>query len=360
MAFRGSRVLGGALVALGVFAFAARTHWAIAAEPPARESHPGLDVRYEALAIGTGRSVQTVTTLPRGAANVPLIVFIPWLSCDAVDYPKGPGDGWGRMLIDLARNSGAALVRVERSGNGIGTGPKCEDADLEADIAGFRAALAHAMRMPEIDPARVFLMGGSIGASLAPVLARGVPLAGIVATGGHYKTWLEHMLEIERRRLRLTGSAPAKVTAAMRGYADFYSLYLNGKMTPRAVLAMRPELAPLWIDEPERQYGRPARYYQQVQALDVAGAWDDVRVPVLVIYGEYDWIMSRDDQDLIVATVNRNRPGTATLVVVPKMDHHMALYETPEKAIREEGGRYASVVADEIRRWMSAVKPAQR
>ena len=43
-----------------------------------------------------------------------------------------------------------------------------------------------------------------------------------------------------------------------------------------------------------------------------------------------------------------------------KMDHHMALYETPEKAIREEGGRYASVVADEIRRWIVETKPAQR
>ena len=360
MKIRGNGFVGGAFVALAILAFAARTHCAVAAEPSARESHPGLDVRYESVAIGPGRSVQTVTTLPRGATNLPRIVFIPWLSCDAADYPKGPGDGWGRMLFDLARNSGAALVRVEKTGMGAGNGPKCADADLDADLAGFRAGITHALAIPEIDRSRVFLMGGSIGASLAPGLARGLPLAGIVVTGGHYKTWLEHMLEIERRRLRLSGSAPDKVNDAMRGYADFYSLYLNGPMTPAAVLTKRPDLKPLWNDEPERQYGRPARYYQQLQSLDIASTWDAVRVPVLVIYGEYDWIMSRDDQDLIVATVNHNRPGTATLVVVPKMDHHIALYESPEKAFREEGGRYASLVAEEIRRWIASVKPALR
>jgi len=333
----------------------ARATIAFTPRPRAKETHPGLDVRYESATTDAGFAVGMVVTQPAGTARLPAIVFIPWLSCDGIDYPDGPVDGWSRVLLEIARTSGMVLVRVEKAGFGDSTGPACADADLDADMAGYRAALKEVLRMPRVDPARVFLMGGSIGASLVPILARDAPVRGIVASGGFYKTWLEHMLEIERRRLALDGASPAQITAAMRGYADFYSLYLNGGRTPAQVLAQRPDLAALWYDEPEHQYGRPARYYQQVQKLDVAGAWSEVHVPVLVIYGEYDWIMSRDDQDLIVATVNRRHQDLARLVVVPRMSHNLELFESRQRAFAEQGATPATGVAPEILRFVRDV-----
>lgn len=346
----------GALVLAAALHCGIPTAIAAAAVPKARETHPGLDVRYEAIRTNAGFSVQLLVSAPQGSTTrLPAIVFVPWLSCDADDYPGGPRDGWGHLLFDLARTSGYVLARVEKSGMGIGDGPACADADLAADMAGFRAALAHVTRLPQVDPARVFLFGGSIGAALVPLLAQETPVAGIVASGGYYKTWLEHMLEIERRRLRLSGKPPAEINAAMRGLADFYALYLNARMTPREIATRRPDLAALWDDAPDHQYGRPARYFQQLQALDVAGAWDRVRVPVLVVHGEYDWIMSRDDQQLVVDTVNRHRPGSATLVIVPRMDHNLELFDSPEQAFHGRGGIYARTVAPQILRWIADV-----
>ena len=353
-------ILAGGLLVAGMLAFAGTMHCAVAADGRPRETHPGLDVRYDTVRTAAGFTVQTITTVPQGKSGLPAIVFVPWLSCDPVDYPRGPGDGWGTMLIDLVRTSGYVVVRIEKSGMGEGTGPACANADLEADVAGFRAALAWVVKMRDVDPTRVVLFGGSIGASLAPILARDAALAGIVVSGGHYKTWLEHMLEIERRRLRFAGRSPSQVNAAMRGLADFYALYLNGGMMPRAIAGQRPDLAPLWTDAPEHQYGRPARYYQQLQAQDIAGAWDDVRVPVLVVYGEYDWIMSREDQELIVATVNRHRAGTAKLMLVPRMDHHFTQYDSPERAFAEQGGVYARAVVPEILRWIDATLASRK
>ena len=322
--------------------------------PRARESYPDLDVRYDS-AVTPGGAVSFVVTRPKGGGRLPAIVFIPWLSCDGIDYPAGAIDGWSRVLLELAHTSGMTLVRVEKIGMGDSTGPACVDADLDADIAGYRAALRQIVRLPEVDGSRVLLFGGSIGAALVPILAREVPIRGIIASGGFYKTWLEHMLEIERRRVGYEGATPAQVTAAMRGYADFYSRYLNGGQTPAQVLAQRPDLKALWYDEPDHQYGRTARYYQQVQQLDVAGAWSDVKIPVLVVYGEYDWIMSREDQDLIVATVNRNKPGLARLVVVPKMDHNLSLFDSPQRAYAEQGARPATGVAPEVMRFVKDV-----
>ena len=346
---------GGQPVRFTVERDAARSTIAFTARARPKESHPGLEVRYESATTGAGFAVSMIVTQPPGATRLPAIVFIPWLSCDGIDYPNGPVDGWSRTLLEIARTSGVVLVRVEKAGMGDSTGPACGDADLDADMAGYRAALREIVGMPRVDPARVFLFGGSIGASLVPILARDVPARGIIASGGFYKTWLEHMLEIERRRLAFDGIAPAQVTAAMRGYADFYSPYLNGGRTPAQVLAQRPDLAPLWYDEPEHQYGRPARYYQQVQKLDVAGAWSDVKVPVLVIYGEYDWIMSRDDQDLIVATVNQRRAGLAKLVVVPRMSHNLELFDSPQRAYADQGATPATSVAPQVLQFVKDV-----
>lgn len=127
-----------------------------------------------------------------------------------------------------------------------------------------------------------------------------VDFAGIVATGGFAKTWLERMLEIERRCLRRSGAAPDTIAASRRGYADLYSGYLNGGATPGEVIAKRPDLKPLWTEEPAHQYGRPARYRQQVQQFDVWGAWLASTAPALRVHGEYDWLMSADDPALVV------------------------------------------------------------
>lgn len=319
------------------------------------EQHPGSETIYGSASTAKGFEIRLITTRPAGAGKWPAIVFIPWLSCDSVDYPRGAPDGWGRMLFELIRSSQSVVVRIEKAGVGDSTGPSCMDADLEDDLAGFRAGLKAVGELPYVDANNLFLFGGSIGAALVPILAREIPVKGIIASGGFYKTWLEHMLELERRRLTLSNRTPGDVNAALRGYADFYSLYLNGKATPAEVGARRPELASLWYDLPAHQYGRPARYYHQVQGLNVAQAWSAIDVPVLVVYGEYDWIMSREDQELLVAVVNGRRPNSATLIVVPRMGHNIETFASMAKAFEDDGGEYASSVAADVLRWIRTV-----
>jgi pimeloyl-ACP methyl ester carboxylesterase len=319
------------------------------------EQHPGIEIRYESALTSRGFEVRLLVTHPKGSGPWPAVVFIPWLSCDSIDFPLGPQDGWSRMLFDLIRESGWVVVRIEKAGAGDSTGPSCVDADLEADLAGFRAGLRKVGQLPYVNPKKMFLFGGSIGGALAPVLARESMFKGVVVTGGFYKTWLEHMLELERRRLALAGRTPGEVNAALRGYADFYSLYLNGGATPGDVARKRPDLASLWYGLPGHQYGRPAQYYHQVQALNVAEAWAAVDAPVLVVYGEYDWIMSRDDQELIVDSVNRRRPGSARLVVVPRMGHNIETFASMAKAFEDDSGEYTRAVIDAVLQWLREV-----
>ena len=83
----------------------------------------------------------------------------------------------------------------------------------------------------------------------------------------------------------------------------------------------------LWDGANGQQYGRTTIYYQQLQDLNLMGAWSTIRVPVLALHGEYDWIMSRDDFELLVELVNRNSPGSAVFLTLPHTGHTFEHYD---------------------------------
>jgi len=316
------------------------------------ETIPGRTVEYASVVAARGARVRTITSRPSNApGRLPAIVFVPWLSCDTVEAPRGPKDGWARMLNAVAAGVDAVFVRVDKPGVGDSEG-NCADTSLEDDLAAYRAAIRATLARSDVDPSRLVLFGGSIGGALAPVLAREFTVHAIAVSGGFSRTWSEHILGHERRRLTLSGSAPAAINSSMRGFVDFYSLYLDARMTPGQVLAQRPDLKALWYDEPEHQYGRHARYFQEVQSLNVEAAWDAVRVPTLVVWGEYDWIMGRADQERIVEIVNAHKPGLARLVVIPGMNHHFDRFADPVSAFREKGGVYAADATGVIVEWL--------
>jgi pimeloyl-ACP methyl ester carboxylesterase len=160
------------------------------------------------------------------------------------------------------------------------------------------------------------------------------------------------MMEIERRRLTLSGKKPAEVNDAMSGFAQLYTDYLIHGKTPGQAIMERPELKPLWYDEPAHQYGRPAAFYTQLQGLNFEEAWSKVSVPTLIVAGEYDWIMSQDDYDIMSALVNRNSPGAATLVRWPRASHELVLYPSREAAFNEEGGTFDDALIGVVNRWL--------
>ena len=186
----------------------------------------------------------------------------------------------------------------------------------------------------------------------APSQQRHIQLRMLEGTGGFTRTWLEHMLDIERRRLVFSGKPPAEVNAAMRAFSGFYDETLNQGKTPAQAIAAHPQWKSFWYDEPTRQYGRLMRYYQQLQALDVEGAWAEVSVPTLIIWGQYDWIMGRDEAERAAQIVAARDPGLVTLVVRPGMNHHFMVYPDAKRAFDERGGTFDEGAARTLVEWL--------
>ncbi len=313
------------------------------------EAVEGVEIRYGEAVSDKGYRVRTYTSRPQAASGrLPVVVFLPWLSCGTAENPLDSRDGWSMMLRTVMRDAGVQLVRVEKPGLGDSEGPDCASSDLEHDLAAFRAGIRAALADPGADPARLYLFGGSIGAALVPVLAGEFPMRGLIAAGGFARTWYEHMLDIERRRLTFSGKTAMEVNAAMKVFIPFYERVLVQGKTPAQAIAERPDWRATWYDAPEHQYGRPIRYYQQLQALDVEGAWARANLPTLIVWGEYDWIMGRDESDRIAAILG----AQATYVVRPGMNHHFDRFANAASAFKEEGGTYDEGAARAIVEWL--------
>jgi len=318
--------------------------------PFPQERLEGLETIYDSVVTERGFRVRTIVTRPRNVSEkLPAVFLVGWLSCDSTEYPFGPrGDGFGQMLQDIATRSGLVLVRMDKPGIGDSEGPSCVDLDFETEIASYRAAFNSLKRYDFVDPERIFILGLSNGAGVAPLVAQADRVRGYIVAGGWAKTWLEHMMELERRRLKLSGKSYGEVTDSLKGYAEFYTDYLVHKMLPREVAKNKPHLASLWYDRPEHQYGRPAKFYHQLQDLNLASAWMEVDAPVLVMHGEYDWIMSLGDHEMIVEIVNSRHPGRATLAKLAKTDHTFMTFDSPEQAFNDESSKGYNTAATEL------------
>ncbi|MGH9440979.1 MAG: FISUMP domain-containing protein [Thermoanaerobaculia bacterium] len=301
------------------------------------EAYPGLQVEYGTVSAPGGPRLRTIVTKPAAAkGRLPALFLAGWLSCDSVEAPPKMRGSTASMIRGLASRSEMLFFRVDKPGVGDSAGI-CGETDFETELAGYRAAFRQLAARPDVDPSRIFIFGWSNGGGFAPLIPEGAPVDGYVVSGGWVKTWFEHMMEFERRQRMLSGRSPGDVNDAMRRVEELYDLYLNRGMTPGAVVKARPDLADVYSDDPDRQYGRPARFSQQLQKLDLEAAWARVDSPVLVIHGEYDFIMGREDHERIAAIVNARHPGFALFVERPRMDHVFGLHASPQDGMNLMG-----------------------
>jgi pimeloyl-ACP methyl ester carboxylesterase len=297
-----------------------------------RESYPNVDVIYDSIVAPQGKRLRTIITKPQAAkGKLPVIFVAGWLSCDSVEAPADTKDASGIVFRGLAQLPGFCLFRVDKQGVGDSEGV-CAETDFDSELAGYRAAFRALKNYDFIDTNQIYILGISNGGGFGPLVPESdgeqAQVRGYISVGGWVKTWFEHMLEIERRRFGLMGKSPAEVNNRMKGAATLYYDWLIKKITVDQILREHPELAELWPGGKDHAhlYGRPLVFYEQLQNLNLAAAWSRVNVPALILHGQYDWIMSREDPELMAKYVNANQPGGARFMEVPEMGHTFQHY----------------------------------
>ncbi len=304
-----------------------------------KETYENTIVEYGHFKLNDG-VIRTIATKPKTPAKgkLPAVMLVQWLSCGSVDIPGNPADGMDYIIKSFANNPNLIFYRVEKSGVGDSRGTACIDLDASTEIASYKKGLNELKNRADVDTTQIYVLGLSLGTSLAPIVGSGENIKGYMVSGGTTVTWYEHMLEFERNRLTLSDMPPSKVNTVMKSFSDFYVQYLIHKKTPEQIINGNAKYDSIWYDDPRHQFGRSAKYYQQIQDLDFEKAWYGVTVPVIAVYGEYDWVMSLRDHQRIVDLVNKNQ-NIAELVVLPKTNHLLNSFEDRKKAFEDETGK---------------------
>lgn len=128
-----------------------------------------------------GQVLSGTLSVPAGPGPFPAAVFVGGFG--PTNRDGAFGDGGGRAYRGIAQGlaqRGVAVLRYDKRGIGLSTGPALSWLDarpLAADAAAAARALA---ALPGVDPRRVTLIGHSQGGDLALRAAAGAPVTRIV------------------------------------------------------------------------------------------------------------------------------------------------------------------------------------
>jgi photosystem II stability/assembly factor-like uncharacterized protein/dienelactone hydrolase len=332
------------------------------------ETVDGSSVRYDRVEVPRGYRLRTITTVPEGSQRAkdgrfPAFLYVQGIICDTIDRPGSP-DAVDTRLVHALAKEGFVTMRVDKPGLGDSEGPDCSEIGFHEELEGYEAALRALAAMPEVDPSRIYVFGHSMGGVMAPYLAKSGLVRGSVVYGTLARTWFEYELENTRRQTELSGATPAQVTQAVQAQANASAMVLIDKKTLGDVWERWPELRQpsqgIMLDETHMST-RHMRFFHELQDIDIAGAWSESKGAVLALWGEFDWVCSREDHERIAELVNTRENGAGTVLTMPKADHAFTTHTTLIASQMMMGqGAWDTDLPKRILEWVTAIESGVR
>ena len=358
------RVRGGASVELDVQRGGEGLKIAFTPHEKPLEDIPGVDSHYGSVRTSDGATLRTIIAAPSGARGaLHPVLFTQWVSCGSIEYSSGSGAR--EILASIARQSGLALLRVERASDGDSQGPDCHELDYDTEVAHYVEAFEHMLSGDGVDASKVYVYGSSLGSTTAPLVAkslqdRGYDIAGVAVQGGGAETYFERMLSFDRLYLerRPDAVAPGDIHNEMINRARFQYEYLVLDRDPDEIAQDSAEMAATRADVrglgDGQQYGRPYAWHQQAAKRNFLAAWAAIEAPILVIYNEFDQFEAEYGHKVIADAVNQLRPGSATYVMQAGLGHSNMRYADAYDAYAARDGEpawetTAGVIVDWLR-----------
>ena len=273
-------------------------------------------------------------TLPRSASPdspVPVVVLV---------HGSGPNDrdgtvGVKKPLKDLAwglASRGVGVLRYEKRTRAHGARMDFANVTIEEEtVLDALAALELARAQPEVDAERVFLLGHSLGAMIAPEIAiRDGDVAGVIMMAAGGRPLLESLLA----QLDYISTMPEnQVPQAAAQIAQMRSL---------AQRVVSGEAAP-----EEMGLGAPAGYFYDLKERTAPSHALDVKAPLFILQGERDYQVTLEDFNIWKQTLADK--DDVTFRSYPGLDHLFVFGEsdsTPRETMLAPGNVAEQVIED--------------
>jgi pimeloyl-ACP methyl ester carboxylesterase len=291
--------------------------------------------------LGSKLEVTGTICLPRHVGSYPCVVFLAGSGpCDR-DSSIGALKPLKDLALGLAQR-GIASIRFDKATlkhrqkfknkSSLTVGDEYLD---QAD-----AAISHASQHPEIDPARVFLLGHSLGAAVVPYLGqvndriRGVILLA-APSEPIYKAYV--------RQLRYFASLDSEPVEAMQEliHEEERKSDAADRLETNSTTASR-----------ELPFGLPASYWHSYRELDPIGTCQRMDKPILLLQGSRDYQVTLE-KDFELWKNELGGKGNVDLRVLEGLDHCFVQGDGPSTpADYDVPGNVDVAVINDISGWI--------
>ena len=282
-----------------------------------------------------------VFTAPADAEGpVPGLIIVHGSGGGDRDLPFGPNKPYRDIAEGLAQRGIAVLRYDKRAQAGplwyFGKTFTVRDETIDDAVS----ALALLRAQPEVDPARTFMIGHSLGGYLAPrIAAADGHLAGLILMAGAWVGPIQELLLLQLEYIsRVADSATAARVIAQR------------RSIGAAVEAIR-QLTPADSAQLGAILGAPAAYWLDLREYDPVSALRDRPEPVLMLQGMRDYQVTPRMLNEFLSALGP-RPAT-TVRRYPALNHLFIAGEgMPRPEDYQVPGRVAGEVLDDIASWV--------
>lgn len=295
--------------------------------------------------IGSGKWILPATlTMPKGDGPFPAVVLVHGSGPHDRDETIGPNKPFKDLAWGLASN-GVAVLRYEKRTRQYAqdlAGIISSITVKEETVDDALEAAAYLRQAAGIDPSKVFIVGHSLGASMAPRMVasakqsgKGVP-AGLVMMAPYARPLLDLSIQQYEYLASLDGQVSDAEKDELAKVKSDVARIKGGQMKPGEVIL-----------------GAAKAYWDDIIAYDPVATAKSVSLPLLILQGERDYQVTMEDFSIwqkALGTANN-----AALQSLPGLNHLFVRGEgkpSPEEYNR--AGNIDASVIDAIVKWVKS------
>ncbi len=311
------------------------------------EHYPDLDVVYTA-AKGSSGLQRIIITKKRTIGKGPLIIFLGGIGCYSLDVPFDTGRSEVQLMNKLARN-GFITARIEKPGMGDNAGHSrsCSEISFLEEAESYTNSIESLKKRSDVDSTRIFLIGHSIGGVMAPLVAAKTAIKGVVAYGTMGSNFIEYLIKTRRTIAAAYGWTPDETDLYIKEYCECALYYFAEKMSSEQAANKNRDCG-TYLSVFDL---RSRKYNDELYDLNIPETWKNYAAKALFLWGSSDYISSREDHEILAATVNTFHPGNGSFIQIDNADHGMQRASS-FAASRTQPGRYNDQVGEIILTWL--------